>query len=387
RWVKRQPAIDSTRVYMYGNSHNGFGALLTAMNIPSEISSLYVTAPPLIYKPKSGDKRERQLGKTTVSLPTDINYPGTTNPIQIWDFCDMRDWSRINKQGGLPFIQAINGKNDTKAGWVQKNHWYDTVNAYRQGGKWYWDQRVHNGDNALFTTLETQTDYTRYFTNKSYPAFSFCTINQNPGTGDPANGDPYGAINGYLDWDNNSINDLNCSYSINCFIKTFYVGGVADAEQFDSCYTDITLRRTQNFHPLAGQTITWTNYDTGNNLLQSGNFVYDGKQITIAAVKIKKPGSTISLAISNCFNRQNEVVKAEEACSLIKTTDGYTVVMKARSDQHAVLDIFDIAGHSVRQAQHELHSGNNNIHLQLPSGLYLLKVSSDEIRFTGKMIF
>jgi hypothetical protein len=38
-----------------------------------------------------------------------------------------------------------------------------------------------------------------------------------------------------------------------------------------------------------GQTINWTNYGTGNKLLQSGSFVYDGGLITLYKVKIKRP--------------------------------------------------------------------------------------------------
>jgi len=80
---------------------------------------------------------------------------------------------------------------------------------------------------AIFTPDETNLDFLRFSTSKSYPAFSYCSINQNPGNGNVNNGDPYGAVNGYLDWDDNSISDQNCSYSINCFIKDFYVGGVS----------------------------------------------------------------------------------------------------------------------------------------------------------------
>src|SRR6185436_2196033 len=113
-------------------------------------------------------------------------------------------------------------------------------------------------------------------------------INQDPGTGIATDGDPYCAINGYLDWNDASISDKPCTYSIECFIKNFYVGGQLDLLQYDSCFTDITLRRTQKFHPESGQTINWTNYGTNNHLLQSGSFVYDGGLITLYGIKIIK---------------------------------------------------------------------------------------------------
>ncbi|MEO5674619.1 MAG: hypothetical protein ABIQ74_08230 [Chitinophagales bacterium] len=387
RWVKHQQGIDSSRVYMTGNSHNGFGAILTAMNIPAEISSFYVTSPPYIYKPAAGDKREHQLGSVSCKLPTDINYPGTSDPIVIWDFTDFRNWYRINQPNGIPYGQGINGKNDTKAGWAQKFHYYDTVNAYQQGGTWFWDQRVHNGKDAQFTSSETKTDYTRFYTNRSFPAFSNCTINQDPGTGDPNEGDAYGAINGYLDWDDNSIVDKKCSYTINCFIKTLYVDGQEDQNQYSSCKSDITLRRTQKFDPSTSQTITWTNYDVDNQLLQSGSFVRGDDPITLKGIKIKKAGSTIKLTASNCGNKAEALPESSEIISILKTQDGYSLVLNVTDAQRAAIDVYDQLGRTVLHEELDLPAGFTSFPIKLPGSVYLIRVSSKEIHFSCKLLF
>ncbi len=47
--------------------------------------------------------------------------------------------------------------------------------------------------------------FIRYRTNLSYPAFSNCSLNDNPGDGTPTNGDAIGSINGHLDWDDDII--------------------------------------------------------------------------------------------------------------------------------------------------------------------------------------
>ncbi|HYV93786.1 MAG TPA: MopE-related protein [Chitinophagales bacterium] len=300
RWTKRQSGVDSNRIYMTGQSHNGFGCMLTAMNMPSEIACIYNVAGPIIYKTATGDAREHQFCLASANIATDIDYPGTTDSMLIWQFTSMRTYYR-NNTSGIPMAQSANGKNDMTVGWIQKFHWYDSLNVYRQGGTWFWDQRTHGGSGANFNSNETTPNYTRYYSNRSYPAFAFCSINQNPGNGNVGNGDPYGAFNGYLDWDDNSITDQVCSYSIKCFVKNFYVGGQLDSRQFDSCLTDITMRRTQQFHPLVGQTINWTNYGAGNHLLQSGSFVYNGGLITLTGVKIKKTGSTVTLQIANAI--------------------------------------------------------------------------------------
>ena len=389
RWTKRQSGIDSNRIYMTGNSHNGFGCMLTAMNMPSEIACIYPTANPIIYKTQPGNKREHQFCKTSSNIPTDLLYPGTTNSIKIWDVCDMRTWYRINKPLGVPYAQSIHGRNDTKAGWIQKFHWFDTLNAYRQGGTWFWDERTHGGGGAQFTDAETTPDYTRYYSNRSYPAFSYCTLNQNPGTGDPTDGDPYGAINGYLDWDDNSISDKACTYSINCFIKDFYVGGQLDPVQYDVGFTDITLRRTKKFHPVDGQTISWTNYGVNGNLLQSGSFVYNGNLISLYGIKIKRSGSTLTLTIGNCKMENGPLgqMSSEHSLKVFPNplSNSTIISFSLNESQKVSISIYDLTGRLVTTlADETMSEGTHQVPWnvtdeygnEMSAGIYLLRMEA-----------
>src|SRR4029077_12753908 len=129
----------------------------------------------------------------TSDLPTNIDYPGTKIPMLIWDLCDMRGWYYLNNTVGIPYTQGISGKNDVTTGWVQKFHWFDSMNLSLEGGTWYWDQRNHTGDGANFDDSETTPDYLRFSIKRSYLSFANCTINQDPGNGDVHDGDPYGA--------------------------------------------------------------------------------------------------------------------------------------------------------------------------------------------------
>lgn len=389
RWTKRQPDIDSTRIYMTGRSHNGFGCMLTAMNMSSEIACIYNVVGPILYKTATGDSREYQLCKASSNLPTDVNYPGTTTPMPVWTFTKMSTYYRMNT-GGIPFAQSINGKNDNTVGWIQKFHWYDTLNASRQGGTWFWDQREHNGTNAQFTDSETNSNYLRYYSNRSYPAFAYCSINQNPGTGIPTDGDDYGAINGYLDWKDESISDESCSYSIKCFVKDFYVGGQLDLIQYDSCFTDITLRRTQQFHPEIGQTISWTNYGTGNKFLQSGSFVYEGGLITLYGINIKKSNSTITLNITDCGVGTQVPAEDVNFKNTLKVfpnplSDAATVSFSLDQSQNVALKIFDVTGRlMITLANETMNAGNHQLQWNakdengypMNAGIYFLKMET-----------
>jgi len=297
-WIVANKQVDGTRIYCSGTSHNGFGAILTGMIDPGMIAAEWGTVPPPIVKALNGSSWEKVWCANTADLPTDVNDPNTGLPIPIWTLFDFRAMFRINNDRGIPYIGGVNGKKDVTIGWVQTYNWYDSVNISLQGGIWFWDQRNHNGLGKNFADTEATINYSRFSTTKSYPAFSYCTINQNPGNSDPNSGDPYGALNGYLDWDDNSISDQPCSYSIKCNVKDMYVGGVLQT-QYDTCTADITLRRIQNFHPEEGQTLSWTNYAANNTLIQSGSFVYNGGPVTLYGVKIKRSGSTITVQSSS----------------------------------------------------------------------------------------
>jgi len=288
----------------------------------------------------------------------------------------------------IPFAQGIHGKNDTKVGWVGKTHWYDSLNLYRQGGTWMWDQRKHNGNNANFLNNETKPDYLRFYTNMSYPAFTYCTINQDPGDGDSNDGDPYGAWNGYLDWDPNSVSDQTCTYTIKCMIKTFNVGGAADAEQYDTCHADLTVRRAQKFHPGSGTTINWTNYDaiTGG-LQQSGSFVYSDGGVTVPFVKILKGGSTVTLTINNCSGREEQSFPASVGVQLIRDGNKYVLQISSEKNQQASVRVFDMPGRIVYESTLDLQPGTTNVPLQFNPGSYIVNLNAEKIHFSGKMIF
>ncbi|MBK9732911.1 MAG: T9SS type A sorting domain-containing protein [Chitinophagaceae bacterium] len=302
-WLRKNISADSNRVYLIGVSHNAFGALLTSQMWPNQVTAVSAKNAPIIIKPINNSPREEQWCDNLVNLNSDYNDPNTGLPILIWDLFSIYHMYGINKTRGIPFNEGINGKKDVTVGWVQKFYWYDSVNVYNQGGAWYWDQRTHNNTGGLFLDEEVSPAFERFSLARSYPAFAYCSINQNPGNGTPTDGAPVGAINGYLDWNDASINDISTNYDITCFVKNFYAGGVLLANQYDSCTTNITFRRLQQFKPLVGQVITWAVRKNNGNVIQQGTMVYNGGPITLTGIKIYKVGSNISLSVPGCTTK------------------------------------------------------------------------------------
>ncbi len=395
-WARRQPGVDSNRVYFQGKSHNGFGAMITALNNPDIVSAFYTIVAPFFHKTVSGDRREYTFCKASSNLPTDITYPGTNDSILIWDLCDSRTYYNIYKNTFIPFGQGIHGRNDTKIGWVQSKFWYDSLDRYQHGGLWYWDRRKHNGKNADFTSTETQPDYLRFANNRSYPAFSKSTSNHNPGNGSSTDGDPYGAFNAYMDWSYTSIVDQPCQYSIYCFLRTFYVGGQPDSRQYDTCRADLTIRRAQHFKPLPGQQIQWTNTNANNEVVQSGIFTYAGGALTIPFVKFFKTGGTITLTLVSCNSRNHSEAITHQLLSHLRVTpqpiaDFAQIRFTLRQQAQISYEVIDESGRRIYVGETEILPAGDHVRTwklkrRLPSGSYLLRLRCNDEEFVRILI-
>jgi hypothetical protein len=103
----------------------------------------------------------------------------------------------------------------------------------------------------------------------SIPAFSNCSLDNNPGNGDPADGDSCGQMNGYLIWDNtrDHVDEKDAWQMI------VWVVGTSPE---DRCTVDVTPRRRRQFKPRRGERFKWTNTDLASGrIVQSGTVTAD----------------------------------------------------------------------------------------------------------------
>lgn len=387
-WINNNKNIDTTRIYATGISHNGFGPLLTGVMYPQSLAAVWVTVAPPFIRAFPGTPREMQWGGYYDSLMTDVPDPNDGQSLMIWDLFDMRVMYRINNHVGIPYMGGVHGKNDATLGWVQYYFWYDSLEVSNQGGLWFWDQRKHNGNNKNFTDSEAYIDFDRFYTDRSYPAFSYCSINQDWGNGIPSSGDPYGAYNGYPDWEDASILDTDTSYSIRCFIKDMTVGGVP-MPVYNSCTTDLTLRRLQHFDPQPGQQINYTVYSELGQLLNSGTLVYDGSPVTVHEITIEHDGSTLSLQIADPLKQDRSVVANSNVpfITIEDTGDGYLAQIVSPEAAEATLQISDMQGRQLWIKNVLMQKGLNTVPLQSTPGLKMFTASTGTFLFTEKLLF
>lgn len=392
RWAKNKFPIDASRVYTKGVSASGYGALLTGIFYPTEISAVYATVEPMFVKP-SGNKADlyqQMWGLNNTNLPCDIPDPVSGNPLSVYQALDARVMVNLEKNADLPLIFDVHGKKDATVTWSSKIiSWYDSLEHNQVGGVFYWDQRNHGGEGKNFLPDETTPDFFRYQTNKAYPAFSNCSINQDPGNGSPSSGDKYGAFNGYLDWDD-SIVDTKCGVTMNFFVKDFYVGGVLDPKQYSTCTTDVAFRRLQYFKPDVGQLIKWKNYDASNNKIQSGSFTYDGGLISISGLTVDKSGNRIELKIANCARSVKWAADdlAGSDIRYIHTPSGYDLEWNSNESGSAELIVCDLMGRLVKQQKVNYEEGINNVSVDnVGTGIFLVCLKGKTWIHTQKLLF
>lgn len=388
-WAISHFPIDAGKVYLKGTSATGYGALLTASIIPEEIAALYAVVEPVSIGPNGQSVLEQMWGLGSSKLNTDIANWNTGIALTFPELSDMRKMAGLNEMRNVPLIFDVHGKKDNSVNWSSgKIDWFDSLQINHFGGVIYWDQREHNGTNKDFLSEETTPDFFRYATYLSYPAFSNCSINQDPGNGSPSNGDPYGALNGYLDWQDD-ITDEACTYTIHLLVKDLYVGGAPDPEQYNTCQTDVTFRRLQEFHPNAGATIKWKNFNSSNTKIQSGTINYTGGLLTIKDLTVNKSGNRIELKLVGCQRTGETIADGDDGSAyFVKRDHGYTAHLFSEQDEKMMVNLYDLMGRKVWQQSVFIVAGDNTFSIPFNNtGLFVVELNGTTFHLTDKLLF
>jgi hypothetical protein len=89
------------------------------------------------------------------------------------------------------------------------------------------------------------------------PAFSNCSLDNNPGGGDPADGQYYGQINGWLLWDDRDWVDEPSRWEMTVYLH--------ESCPRDRCTVDVTPRHCRQFKALPGQQFAWASTADGRS--------------------------------------------------------------------------------------------------------------------------
>lgn len=394
-WALRNLPLDSTRTYMTGWSLGAIGSVFNSLTMPSKIAAIFLYAP--LFNAAAGTPC--QLGLTNALNLLYGTYETnllTNEGMRRNDRLNVDYLLSINRLNSLPIIYSFCGKNDVNVCWPEKIAFYDSMNVLKHGGFHFWSmsthQQVFNSNPWRIASFPPSFPFfTRYRTNLSYPAFSNCSANNNPGNGSPSSGDSIGQINGFLDWNDDIIDSI---YRWEITLKTKDLVTIYDTLHTpDSCTADVTLRRLQRFNITDSSTIQWTN-TRNNEIVQQGSFPYSGGLITIPNVKIYKFSNTLRVVQIPIGIVKNSNSIPSRFQLYQNYPNPFNPITRISFDIPkrglVVLKIFDILGREVSVLVNEFKQpGRYNINFNsenIASGVYFFRLTAGEFTETRKMM-
>jgi pimeloyl-ACP methyl ester carboxylesterase len=283
-WVATQWKVDLTRTHVAGNSMGGSGSPMLAIRFPDRIA--WATAWVGVHIPSQTPQFKGSYEQVYGQHAWDVSFEDGTS---VWDHFSDAWYLKNNPRKEIGLICFSNGKNDSAIGWPQAVEFLQALQDTRRPHVFVWGQGGHGQRARLPISLSDRDMPMDLRIDQSLPAFTACSLDDDPGHGDPKDGDSEGQINLYLYWDTNDIVDQAASWGMT-------VGLVAKAPQ-NKCTVNITPRRLQRLKPQPGQKFQWSNTSlSDNSKIQTGQVTADEYGlITLEKIVVTKGKNRISI--------------------------------------------------------------------------------------------
>ncbi|MBL8793449.1 MAG: alpha/beta hydrolase [Planctomycetia bacterium] len=270
-WVVKRYAVDPERITAGGGSMGAWGSTTFAFRHPELFAAVYPNRPRTRQKGLPSLAGEAAKGKPVLMADGKTDY---------FDRMDMVKFA-AEQPGELPFYAWCCGRRDGFASWQEQVDMARALTAARRGFAFAWNDGDHSSGAQPMAKVLKYFPPEKFARNQSYPAFGNSSLDQNPGKGDPKDGDLEGGMNlGFL-W--KDISDEAGKWSVR----------LSNDLAKDDMTVDVTPRRCQKFQAKPGETFQWT-ASTGG----SGTVTAD-KQGLVTVAKFKlKPGAETVLTIS-----------------------------------------------------------------------------------------
>ena len=250
RWVKDYFQTDPAAVYIVGGSMGGTGAVQLATHFPKEFAAIKAHVPIYSYTWKPS-----QVGGNTSAWRMQCSVGKFTkqNPAKMPDGTGLLDYLNGTKniahpETDMPAIFACNGRLDKSMPWANNPPFFAAADKARQFLSVYWNNGAHGMADEMPGDMKRDMDLAslfRFRLDSSYPVFSKCSDNRDPGNGDIKDGDLIGWMNRGIGW--KTLADEPGIYKIKLKI--------AHPEIRYPVTSDITIRRRQKFRPAPGQSV------------------------------------------------------------------------------------------------------------------------------------
>ena len=283
-WVATRWKVDLTRTHVAGNSMGGSGAPMLAIRYPDRIA--WAVSWVGVHTPARSPQFKGSYARVYGETGWGIRFEDGTN---VWDHFDDAKYLRKHPDKEIGFITFSNGKNDGAIGWPQAVEFFRALQETGRPHVFVWGRGGHGQRAKMPVTLAQRVLPIDVRTDQCLPAFSDCSLDDNPGKGDPGDGDAEGQANLYLYWRTGDIVDEPGRLELTV--------GLIDKAPKTECTVDITPRRRQKFKPRPGEKLRWTSKPlAGGGAIQSGETAADKwGLVTLEKVKVATGGNRISI--------------------------------------------------------------------------------------------
>ncbi len=235
-WVQRYFGTDPMRSYAAGGSMGGCASFNIAFRHPEIFAAIAPNVGIVAYQLPEGPDSVRRV--TAYMGPMDTP---TEHGLTVAEWLDAGRFALDHRAEALPFVIMANGRNDASIPWPANPPFYAAMQRARQGFIAAWNEGTH-GEVARLLPDDMRERMSfgwmhRFALDRSYPAFSNCTADDDPGAGPADSGDPVGYINRGLDWDDPIDEPDRWEVTVRWYLDDTAL----------PLRVDITPRRAQNF--------------------------------------------------------------------------------------------------------------------------------------------
>ncbi len=267
-WAIQRYQVDRERVYGSGGSMGAWGTMTFSFRRPELFAAVYPDRPRF--------RQPRVLGLGDLTTSEDDTLPDGRRWIEVHDSVLFAE----SHPEDLPFLGWNCGRHDGFATWQEQVDMVRAMQQGRHGFAFAWNDGDHSSGGEPKSEVTRYYPKERFAKNLSYPAFSHSSIDDDPGAGDPAEGDLVGGINLGFSWTDPDEAATHWEIELQ--------NELAQAPMT----VDVTPRRAQRFRPAPNTEVRFTT-STG----QSGTVRVDAQGlITIVGVRIE-PGSATTLRL------------------------------------------------------------------------------------------
>jgi len=257
-WMAGQWDIDLARTFVAGSSMGGSGAPMFAIRhserIAWAVSWVGVHVP--ARSPQFRSSYRRVYGDPSWGIKFE---DGTA----VWDYFDDVWYLIHHPEKEIGFITFSNGKNDRGIGWEQARDFLEALQKTHRPHLFVWGQAGHGQRARMPVSLAERVLPIDVRVDQSLPAFSRCSLDDDPGDGEPAGGAAEGQVNLYLFWETKDLIDSRDRWEATL--------GLVEKAPSERCEVDVTPRRVRLFKPRNGERVSWTAAD-----LESGTILKKG---------------------------------------------------------------------------------------------------------------